>query len=142
MCTSRIKSKQTSCRKVRLDVFWGKCGLNGNISPPYPEVTLDNFGFPVGGRLAAQRAVLWPRLPKVAFLGVKNAVFQPHRPPRGPPCDAVNTKKLSFLCSAMMASKNLDAASKKIDFGPKNCIFGPQKDLFGHLRAHNSPPSG
>ena len=31
--------------------------LNGIISPPYPEVTLDNFGFPVGGRLAARRAV-------------------------------------------------------------------------------------
>ena len=28
MCTSRIKSKQTSYRKVRLDVFWGKCVLN------------------------------------------------------------------------------------------------------------------
>ena len=26
------------------------------ISPPYPEVTLDNFGFPVGGRLGARRA--------------------------------------------------------------------------------------
>ena len=25
MCTSIIKSKQTSYRKVRLDVFWGKC---------------------------------------------------------------------------------------------------------------------
>ena len=25
MCTLRIKSKQTSYRKVRLDVFWGKC---------------------------------------------------------------------------------------------------------------------
>ena len=25
MCTSRIKSKQTSYQKVRLDVFWGKC---------------------------------------------------------------------------------------------------------------------
>merc|ERR1712218_700314 len=27
--------------------------LNGVISPPYPEVTLDTFSFPVGGRLAA-----------------------------------------------------------------------------------------
>ena len=51
--------------------------LNGIISPPYPEVTLDTFSFLVGGRLAAWRAVSWPRLPKVALLGSKNAVFWP-----------------------------------------------------------------
>ena len=33
---------------------------NGILSPPYPEVTLDNFGFPAGGRLAARRAVFQP----------------------------------------------------------------------------------
>ena len=44
-------------------------------TPPYPEVTLDTFGFPVGARLAARRAVLWPQLPKVALLGPKNALF-------------------------------------------------------------------
>ena len=33
---------------------------NGILSPPYPEVTLDNFGFPVGGRLATRRAVFQP----------------------------------------------------------------------------------
>ena len=49
--------------------------LNGIISPPYPEATLDNFGFPVGGRLAARRAVFRHRLPKVALFGPKNAVF-------------------------------------------------------------------
>ena len=38
----------------------GRTRLNGIISPPYPEVTLDNFGFPVGGRLAARRAVFQP----------------------------------------------------------------------------------
>ena len=38
--------------------FWlGRTRLNGIISPLYPEVTLDNFSFPVGGRLAARRAV-------------------------------------------------------------------------------------
>ena len=51
--------------------------LNGIISPPYPEVNLDTFSFPVGGRLAAWRAVSWPRLPKVAILGSENAVFGP-----------------------------------------------------------------
>ena len=34
--------------------------LNGFISSPYPEVTLDTFGFPVGARSAARRAVFWP----------------------------------------------------------------------------------
>ena len=49
--------------------------LNGIISSPYPEVTLYKFCFSVGGRLAARRAVSWPRLPKVALLGSKNATF-------------------------------------------------------------------
>merc|ERR1712020_316067 len=94
-------------------------------------VTLDNFGFPVEGRLVARRTVLWPRSPKVAFLGVKNAVFQPHRPPRGPPCDAVKTKKLSFLCSAMMASKNLDDVSKKLILGQKTGFLAPKRTILG-----------
>ena len=39
-------------------IFWlGRTRLNGIISPPYPEVTLDNFDFPVDGRLASRRAV-------------------------------------------------------------------------------------
>ena len=53
----------------------GRSRLNGMTTPPYPEVTLDTFGFPVGARLAARRAVLWPQLPKVALLGPKNATF-------------------------------------------------------------------
>ena len=59
--------------------FFGLGGtrLDGIISPPYPEVTLYTFGFRVGGRSAARRAILQPRLPKVAFFGVKNAVFRP-----------------------------------------------------------------
>ena len=38
---------------------------------------MDTFGFQVGGRSPAQQAILQHRLPKVAFFGVKNAVFQP-----------------------------------------------------------------
>ena len=34
---------------------------NGILGPPYPEVTLDNFSFPVGGLSAARRAVFRPR---------------------------------------------------------------------------------
>ena len=49
--------------------------LNGIISSSYPEVTLDTFGFPVGARLAARRAVFWPRLPKMALFGPKICFF-------------------------------------------------------------------
>ena len=49
--------------------------LNGIISPPYPEVTLDTFSFPEGGRLAARQAVVWPQLPKMALFGTKNAYY-------------------------------------------------------------------
>ena len=42
---------------------------NGIISPPYPEVTLDNFSFPTGGRLAAWRAVFWPPGRILVFFG-------------------------------------------------------------------------
>ena len=41
--------------------------------PPYPKVTLDTFGFRVGGRSVARRAVLQPR----ARFAVKNAVIRP-----------------------------------------------------------------
>ena len=41
--------------------------LNRNISPTYPEVTLDTFGFPVGGRLAARWPVFRSQQPKVTF---------------------------------------------------------------------------
>ena len=57
-------------------LFWlGRSRLNGMTTPPYPEVTLDTFGFPLGARLAARRAVLWPQLPEVALLVPKDAVF-------------------------------------------------------------------
>ena len=56
---------------------------NGIITPPHPEVTLDNFGFPVGGRLAARRAVFRPRLPKVALFG-SGRVFIASTPNFGP----------------------------------------------------------
>ena len=42
---------------------------NGIISPPYPKVTPDNFSCPLGGRLAAQRAVFWPPSRDLATFG-------------------------------------------------------------------------
>ena len=41
--------------------------FNGIISSPYPQVTLDTFGFPVDIRLAAQQAVFWPGLKMLFF---------------------------------------------------------------------------
>ena len=80
--------------------------LNGIICPPCPEVTLDNFGFLVGGRFAARGVVF--RLP-----GRILAQNGPPRLPRGPPCMRVNTKKLSFWCPVMMMSKKMDDFGKK-----------------------------
>ena len=65
-------------------IFWGQTHRTGLITcPPYPEVTLDTFGFPVGGRLAARRAVFRPRLPKVALFG-SGRVFIASTPNFGP----------------------------------------------------------
>ena len=65
-------------RYTHITPFFGvrRTRLNGIISPPYPEVTLDTFGFPVGGRLAgrfvaliaqsgpflAQKRCFWPEI--------------------------------------------------------------------------------
>ena len=78
--------------------------LNGIISPPYPEATQDNFGFPVGGRLAARRAVSWPRLPKVALSGPKVVPFGPKVVLFGP---------------------------KVVLFGPKSAVFWPEINFCG-----------
>ena len=45
--------------------------LNGIITSPCPEVTLDNFNFPVGARSAAHRAVFWHQLQKMALFWLK-----------------------------------------------------------------------
>ena len=57
-------------------IFSGQTHRTGLITcPPYPEVTLDTFSFPEGGRLAARQAVIWPQLPKMALFGTKNAYY-------------------------------------------------------------------
>ena len=58
-------------------LWLGQSRLNGMTTPPYPEGTLDTFGFLVDGRLATRRAVSWPRLPKIAFFEPQSAVFGP-----------------------------------------------------------------
>ena len=64
-------------RYTHITPFFGlrRAQLNGIITSPYPEATLDTFGFPVGAHLAARRAVLGPWLPKRALFEAKNAVF-------------------------------------------------------------------
>ena len=94
------------------------------------EVTLDIFSFPVGGRLAAWRAVSWPRLPKVALLGSKNAVFGPKPFFCGHPCKGVNRKMLSFWCPVMVVTNKVGQFPKKMDSWPKNCIFYPKFCVF------------
>ena len=59
-------------RYTHITHFFGlkQTRLYGIISSPYPQVTLDTFGFPVDVRSAAQQAVFWHQLPKMGlFLG-------------------------------------------------------------------------
>ena len=46
--------------------------LNRIIGPPHPQLTLGNFDFPVGGRLAAWRALFRPQQPKVTLTRQKH----------------------------------------------------------------------
>ena len=109
----------------------GRTRLDGIISPPYPEVTLDTFSFWVGGRSAARRAVLQPRLPKVAFFGVKNAVFRPEThfsetsSKKIVPIVTGHQKDNSFVLTHCMAGL----------WGAAGSIFGPKltlKTVFFH----------
>ena len=95
---------------AHITLFFGlrQTRLYGFISSSYPEVTLDTFGFPVGARSAARRAVFWPRLTKTALFGAKNGIFGPQRPPWRPPCDDFKTKTLPIWCPVMMVTKKLE----------------------------------
>ena len=79
--------------------------------------------------MAARRGILQPQLPKVAFFGVNIAVFRPRRPPQGPPCFAVNTKKLYSLCFDMMVSKRLDNVCKILILGQKTAFSAPKRAI-------------
>ena len=112
-------------------IFSGQTHRTGPIiSPPYPEVTLDNFGFPVGGRLAARRAVSWPRLSKVGLFGPKSAVFGPKsffcaNPPILLLPSWRDTKKTTFSCSSCCWACSWGGATAC--FWPKN---GPKIRFF------------
>ena len=53
--------------------------LNGIITSPYLEVTLDTFGFRVGAHSAVRQAVVWPQLPKITIFGPKTHIIPLHR---------------------------------------------------------------
>ena len=125
----------------------GRSRLNGIISPPYPEVTLDTFGFPVGGRLAAWQAVSWPRLTKVALLGSKNAFFYaaPMKPPflwlgrsrlngmTTPPYPEGTLDTLGFLVGGRLAIRRAVSwpwLHKVALLGSKNATFLARNQFF------------
>ena len=125
-------------------IFSGQTHRTGLITcPPYPEVTLDTFGFPVDGRLAARRAVSRPRLPKVALFGPKSgffgqkSIFCPHPPISSLP-SWPDTKKTTFLCRSCCWTSSWGAA--RAHFWPKNSpkirffYATPIKSLFFGLR--------
>ena len=112
--------------------------LNEIITFPCPEVTLDTFGFLVGARLGARRAVFWPRLPKMALFGAKNCIFGPQRPLRRPPCDDFKTKTLPIWCPVMMVTKNLEYIPIIWLWGQK-IAFLAQKGPFWETSARKRP---
>ena len=147
--------QKVGCRHKKLDlgpkncIFWAVLGLkirfflryanltplfrlrrtrlNGIITSPCPEVTLDTFGFPVGARSAARRAVFWHRLPKMVLFGAKNAVFSAPNPFF---CDVIQlfchfhdgTPKMQGFCVEPVAQWASGRPPRPI-FGPKILIF-------------------
>ena len=87
--------------------------LNGIITCPHHEVTLDNFGFLVGAHSTAWWAVIRPYMAKMVLLGAKNAFFWP---------------KINFLETS---SKFFDAI-----------MAGHQKDNFFVLTSWHGGPQG
>merc|ERR1712037_17019 len=64
----------------------------------------------------------------------------PRRPPRGPPCNGVNTKMLSFCCPVMMVTKNLDDFRKKWILGQKTAFLARNERPNGRSAGRFSAP--
>ena len=113
--------------------FWlRQTQLNGILGPPYPEVTLDNFGFLVGGRLAARRAVFRPQGLILAILGqcpisiISTLNFGPWSTKLGGTIRA--TKKMTHIDNGHCHSRNYGETTiftfcQKVVFGPKFIFF-------------------
>ena len=68
------------------------------------------------------------------FLAQKRALT----PPRRPPCNAVNTKRLSFRCPVMRVTIFFEAVHEKLIFGRKH-HFWAQKGPFWAIGAMKRP---
>ena len=106
------------------DHYDGDVGLSRN-----PEVTLDNFGFPVGGRLAALRAVFRPPGRILAFFdGGRNAFWStPNFGPRSTKLgwNTRGTKKMIWGANGAGPDRNYGetavfAFGRKAKNGPKS----------------------
>ena len=89
------------------------------MTSPCPEITLNNFCFPVGASLAALWAgFLAPFSQYGLFLGQK-CYFQPRQAPWRPNCN----KNVAFLVNCCDGIKIFDAVPKNMKFGQKKRIF-------------------
>ena len=62
-------------------IFWTPTDFsNIKISSPYPKLSLGNFEFLAGRRLAQAQAFFWPRLPKNTLFGAKKMCFLAEHP--------------------------------------------------------------
>ena len=101
-------------RYAHITHFFGlrRTRLNGIITSPCPEVTLDTFGFPVGARLAARQAVFWP---KMALFEPKMLFFGPSGHPGVQIATGLVQTRLPFWRSVVMVTKKWDAVPKKME---------------------------
>ena len=86
---------------------------DGSISPPYPEVTLDNFSFPVDSHLAARLVVLWPPMAKVTIeMFCWSRAVRPSLPYE------ILVVLANFILFWLEGRKNFTAKSRHLTFSP------------------------
>ena len=105
--------------------FWvRRTRLNGIISSPYPEVTLGTFGFPVGGRLAARRAVSWTQCiawHRMVLRGIELYRMVLH----SFACDCIVSYGIAWYRTWDMA-----LSKQAVKFYQSNCPVNPIKIMF------------
>ena len=116
---------------INFFALW-KTRLNGIISSSCPQVTLDTFGFLVGARWAARRAVFWPRLPKMALFGAKNGIFWPQEAAPAPTVRRFQNENLAHMVSRHDGDKKIGICPNNMASGPKNTVFLAKKSVFSY----------
>ena len=111
--------------------------LNGIITCPHHEVTLDNFGFLVGAHSTAWWAVIRPYMAKMVLLGAKNAVVLAKSQFLMP--SWWDTKKTTFLCW-LRRTAGLGAAAGA-HFWPENVHFFTLRPYNPHFLGSDGPES-